>query len=278
MLSYRHAFHAGNTADVLKHWVLLSLLDALQSKPAGFTYIDTHAGAGAYELLSPMAEKTNEWQHGIGRHYPKTMVDHPLIEALTNSVEAYDGGLRYPGSALLAASRLRSQDQAINFELHSTDYALLQGHLKHYRSTRAYQEDGLAGLLSKLPTPSRRALVLIDPSYEIKSDYERIPTVIHQALTRMSNCVIALWYPIVSRDQSTQLIQQCVKHLSQRTHVIELGEKADTEGFGMTASGMLVINSPWNLLEQLTPTLQALASLHSQDGKLHWRAESLIDK
>ena len=278
MLSYRHAFHAGNTADVLKHWVLLSLLDALQSKPAGFTYIDTHAGAGAYELCSPMAEKTNEWQHGIGRHYPSTTLAHPLIEALTKSAEVHEEGLRYPGSALLAASRLRPQDQAISFELHSTDFALLQGHLKHYRSTRAYQEDGLAGLLSKLPTPSRRALVLIDPSYEIKSDYERIPTVIHQALTRMSNCVIALWYPIVSRDQSTQLIKQCVKRLSQRTHVIELGEKADTEGFGMTASGMLIINSPWNLLEQLTPTLQALASIHSLDGKLHWRAESLIDK
>ena len=275
MLSYRHAYHAGNTADVLKHIVLLALLDHMRSKDKGFKYIDTHAGAGAYSLHSEFAEKTAEWQRGIGRHLSSS-AQHPLLNKLVSAVHASEDKIIYPGSPKLAASALRRQDSGACYELHSTDAQLLANNLRSQAAIKLYQSDGLAGMLSQLPTPTRRALVLIDPSYELKTDYQDIPKTVHKALRKMDNAVIAIWYPVVDRSQSQQMMKALTAGLSQRIDCFELGERADSEGYGMTSSGMLVINSPWDLAQSMAELLPELAAQHSLDGDLHYRCETLV--
>lgn len=275
MLSYRHAYHAGNTADVLKHIVLLALLDHMRSKDKGFKYIDTHAGAGAYSLRSEFAEKTAEWQRGIGRHLHGDS-PHPLLNRLTSAVLTSEDKIVYPGSPKLAASALRRQDSGACYELHSTDAQLLANNLRSQAAIKLYQSDGLAGLLSQLPTPTRRALVLIDPSYELKTDYQDIPKTVHKALSKMENAVIAIWYPVVDRGLSNQMVKSLTAGLSQRVDCFELGERADSDGYGMTSSGMLVINSPWDLAQSMNTLLPELAAQHSLDGEPHYRCENLI--
>ncbi len=275
MLSYRHAYHAGNTADVLKHIVLLALLEHMRSKDKGFKYIDTHAGAGAYSLHSEFAEKTAEWQRGIGRHLSGE-AQHPLMQALVAAVHTSEQATVYPGSPKLAAGALRRQDSGACYELHSTDAKLLANNLRSQAAIKLYQSDGLAGLLSQLPTPTRRALVLIDPSYELKTDYQDIPKTVHKALRKMESAVIAVWYPVVDRSLSNQMVKALTAGLSQRVDCFELGERADSEGYGMTSSGLLVINSPWGLAQTMGDLLPQLATEHSLDGELHHRCETLI--
>lgn len=275
MLSYRHAYHAGNIADLLKHSVLLALLDHMRSKDKGFKYIDTHSGAGAYSLRSEFSEKTAEWQRGIGRHLGRN-AQHPLLDKLLSAVQTTDTGVVYPGSPRLAASALRRQDSGACYELHSTDAKLLANNLRSEAAIKLYQSDGLAGLLSQLPTPTRRALVLIDPSYELKTDYQQIPKTVHKALSKMENAVIAIWYPVVDRDLSDAMVKALTAGLSQRVDCFELGERADSEGYGMTSSGMLVINSPWDLAQSMSTLLPELAAQHSLDGEPHYRCDNLI--
>lgn len=275
MLSYRHAYHAGNIADLLKHSVLLALLDHMRSKDKGFKYIDTHSGAGAYSLRSEFSEKTAEWQRGIGRHLGSN-AQHPLLDKLLSSVQTTDTGVVYPGSPRLAASALRRQDSGACYELHSTDAKLLANNLRSQAAIKLYQSDGLAGLLSQLPTPTRRALVLIDPSYELKTDYQEIPKTVHKALSKMENAVIAIWYPVVDRDLSDAMVKALTAGLSQRVDCFELGERADSEGYGMTSSGMLVINSPWDLAQSMSTLLPELAAQHSLDGEPHYRCDNLV--
>lgn len=275
MLSYRHAYHAGNIADLLKHSVLLALLDHMRSKDKGFKYIDTHSGAGAYSLRSEFSEKTAEWQRGIGRHLGSN-AQHPLLDKLLSAVQTTDTGVVYPGSPRLAASALRRQDSGACYELHSTDAKLLANNLRSQAAIKLYQSDGLAGLLSQLPTPTRRALVLIDPSYELKTDYQEIPKTVHKALSKMENAVIAIWYPVVDRDLSDAMVKALTARLSQRVDCFELGERADSEGYGMTSSGMLVINSPWDLAQSMSTLLPELAAQHSLDGEPHYRCDNLV--
>lgn len=277
MLSYRHAYHAGNTADVLKHLCLSYLIESLQQKPQGFRYIDTHAGAGVYDLSSSMATQTEEWRLGIGRHIEPSATHNAaspyFVQAQTDAEK-----LRYPGSPLIAARRLRPQDSAHLYELHSTDFQTLRTTLKPFKQAKCFNEDGLAGLIGNLPTPTRRALVLIDPSYEIKTDYAEIPKVIGKALKRMDNAVIALWIPVVDRRLTQKMIQDTCKGLTQRTIVLELGERADTEGYGMTSSMMLVINAPWDMRDRLAPVIAELAGQHSLDDIPHHQVKTLIER
>lgn len=277
MLSYRHAYHAGNTADVLKHLVLLALLEHMCSKEKGFKYIDTHSGAGAYSLRSEFAEKTAEWQRGIGRHLTNS-AQHPLLRKLVSAVQSSENKIIYPGSPKLAANALRRQDSGACYELHSTDAKLLTNNLRSQAAIKLYQSDGLAGLLSQLPTPTRRALVLIDPSYELKTDYQDIPKTAHRALRKMDNAVIAIWYPIVDRSMTNAMLKDLTAGLNQRIDCFELGERADSEGYGMTSSGMLVINSPWDLAQTMDTLLPELAALHSLDGDAHYRCETLVKR
>lgn len=277
MLSYRHGFHAGNFADVLKHLVLVEILAYLQKKDKPLDYIDTHAGAGLYRLQGGMAAKNCEYGNGIARLLPGDP-GLPALQPYLDRVLAHNAGGRlqvYPGSPAIACGLLRPQDKAWLFELHPADTEQLRrvcaGRNIHIRG-----EDGFRGLAALLPTPSRRALVLIDPPYEMKQDYQRVVDALKLILRKMPTATVALWYPVVERKRIDQLERQIVASGIRRVEQFELGVRADADGRGMTASGMIVVNPPWTLRTTMAQLLPPLARLLSEDDGEHQRIQSLV--
>ena len=269
MLSYRHAFHAGNHADVLKHLVLVQLTGYLGQKDKPFWYVDTHAGAGLYTLDSGYAAKLAEYKDGIARLWGRNDLPAPLAEylAIVRQLNP-DRKLRiYPGSPYFALKTMREQDRLRLFELHSRDARLLQENFEEYTGKRMIVEasDGFVGIKALLPTPSRRALVLIDPSYEDKQDYERVFHSLKESLARFPGGTYALWYPQLTRLDAHELPQR-LKRLPAKNwlHVALRVNTPSKDGFGMHGSGMFVINPPWTLhatLQEVMPYLTAALGL-----------------
>jgi len=278
MLSYRHAFHAGNHADVLKHLILLQIAQYMGEKPAPFWIIDTHAGAGRYALDSAQASKLAEFSDGVGRLWeakglPPAAVDYLDFVKMLNP----DGQLRhYPGSPWLASQLLREGDRLRLFELHSTDIKLLQECFKSTgRQVAISNSDGFAGLKATLPPPPRRALVLIDPSYETRDDYVNVVKGLQDALKRFATGTYALWYPMLSKLESRQLPGK-LKNLGAKNWLhatLEVSAPAKN-GFGMHGSGMFVINPPWTLPKTLQDTLPTLSKLLAQGDGAKYTLES----
>ena len=204
MLSYRHAFHAGNHADVLKHFIEVQLLRYLAQKDKPFWYIDTHAGAGCYALDSGYATQNAEYESGIARLWERDDLPAPLAEyvALVKRINP-DGQMKlYPGSPLVALELLREQDRMRLFELHPTDSEILQQNFAgHGTQVLMQTADGFGALKALLPPPPRRALVLIDPPYEDKQDYQRVVSALREGLKRFANGVYAVWYPQLQRAE-----------------------------------------------------------------------------
>jgi len=278
LLSYRHSYHAGNFADVLKHVVLVQILQYLKGKDSALDYIDTHAGAGLFDLHSAHAEKLAEYRDGIARLQPSSA---PELAEYLSVVSAFnpDGVLdHYPGSPLIAQKLLRAQDQAMLFELHSTDYELLQQQLKNDKRFTVRKQDGLKGLLAALPPRSRRALILIDPSYELKGEYQQVLDTLVAAHRKFASGIYAIWYPVIERQRAEDFIQQ-VQHSGIRDiQRFELAVRPDTPGRGMTAAGMLVINPPWTLLQSMQGLLPTLLASMARDPGASCRAEVLVDE
>lgn len=278
MLSYRHAFHAGNHADVLKHLILLQIAEYMGEKPAPFWIIDTHAGAGRYALHSAHASKLGEYRDGIGRLWdanglPPAAADYVDYVRMLNP----DGKLaHYPGSPWLASQLLRDDDRLRLYELHSTDVKLLQECFKGAgRKVAVNAADGFVGLKAILPPPPRRALVLIDPSYETKSDYTNVVKGLQEALKRFATGTYALWYPMLSKLESRQLPTK-LKNLGAGNwlHATLEVSAPSRDGFGMNGSGMFVINPPWTLEKTLHETLPTLTRLLAQDDGAKYTLES----
>lgn len=269
MLSYRHSYHAGNHADVLKHAILIQLLKHLALKDKPFWTIDTHAGAGIYALDSAHADKLGEYRDGIGRLWKRDDLPPTLAEYLA-AVRALntDGSLRaYPGSPWLAHQGLREQDRLRLFELHGTDFRTLEETFGHAsRKVMVRHEDGFAQLKALLPPPPRRALVLIDPSYELREDYSRLIAVLKDSLQRFATGMYAIWYPMLGKPESRQLPDR-LKELGATDwlHVALSVRAPSPEGFGMHGSGMFVINPPWTLAAALKDELPWLARVLAQD-------------
>ena len=275
LLSYRHSFHAGNYADVLKHLVLTEILRYLARKDAGFHFIDTHAGAGIYRLNSDHSQKLQEFRDGIGR---LTTLDWPELAPYLALVARFNksGDLaRYPGSPMLAQTLLRPQDTGIFYELHPTDYPLLVRNLAKHKRVRAEHADGLQALPGLLPPVSRRGMVLIDPSYELKEDYRRVVSVLQQAHRRFATGVYALWYPVVDRQHIERLERDFRATGIGRIQRFELSVRAEGMGQGMTGSGMIVINAPWGLYELMAGLLPRLAHHLGHNGAGHYRCDML---
>ncbi|MCX8575029.1 MULTISPECIES: 23S rRNA (adenine(2030)-N(6))-methyltransferase RlmJ [unclassified Gilliamella] len=253
MLSYRHSYHAGNHADVLKHIVLTLCIESLKEKEKPFLYLDTHSGAGRYLLKSEHAEKTGEYLSGINLLWQQPDLPKQLDTYLSilQRYNPFDTLKYYPGSPLIAKQLLREQDKLNLTELHPTDYPFLRQEFNKDKRARVLREDGFAQLKSKLPPESRRGLILIDPSYEIKDDYQKIPTAINEAYKRFATGVYLIWYPVVSRTQTQRMIDGIVNLGIKRISQFELALKPDNNQKGMTASGMIVINPPWKLHEQM---------------------------
>lgn len=262
MLSYRHAFHAGNHADVLKHFIEVQLLHYLAQKDKPFWYIDTHAGAGCYSLDSGYATQNAEYENGIGRLWERNDLPAPLSEyvSLVKRINL-DGQMRlYPGSPLVALEMLREQDPMRLFELHPADNEILRENFAGHGSRVLVQAaDGFGALKALLPPPPRRALVLIDPPYEDKRDYQRVITSLNEALKRFASGVYALWYPQLQRAEARQLPGQ-LKQLPVKSwlHVALSVQAPSEDGFGMYGSGMFILNPPWLLhgvLQEAMPYL-----------------------
>lgn len=278
MLSYRHSFHAGNFADLLKHIVQVEALEHLTKKDKPFDYIDTHSGAGLYALSAPQSKKTAEYKDGIGKikaaDFPELAEYFAVIDHYNDSDEL----THYPGSPAIAMQYLRSKDRGWLFELHSTDTRLLEQLTSRNRKIRVQQSDGYKGLLGLLPPASRRALVLMDPPYEIKDDYQKVSDTLIKAHSKFATGTYALWYPVVERKRINQLELQLRKSGIRNIQQFELGMKADTNEHGMTAAGMIVINPPWTLMQRMQDLLPKLVAAIDTTGEAFYRIETLVEE
>jgi len=266
VLSYRHAFHAGNHADVLKHVVLVLVLDYLKRKEKPFLFVDTHAGRGMYDLRSPEASRNREHESGIGRLWTLA-APPPGIAGYLALVRKCNGPgplRRYPGSPWLAREVLRPGDRAHLFELHPAEHRVLSRRFAADRQVRVEHRDGLQGLKSLLPPASRRAAVLIDPAYEIKTDYEAVAAALADAVRRFATGVYMVWFPILEPDLSGRLLRRVDAAGYPKLLLARL--EVDTAE-GLRGSGMLVINPPWGLGEavgRLADELPALLGGHAR--------------
>lgn len=277
MLSYRHSFHAGNHADVLKHLVLLRLLAHLNRKDGAYWVIDTHAGSGRYDLTGPQAQKLGEFREGIGRLWTREDLPAPLAEYVARVRDLNpDGRLaHYPGSPWLAWKALRSQDRLRLFELHSSDSRLLQDCFREAgRQVTVTAGDGIAGLKALLPPPPRRGLVLIDPSYETREDYGTVVKALRDSQQRFATGTYALWYPLLARSESRELPRRLRKLPLRSWLDVSLTVAAPrSDGLGMQGSGVFVINPPWTLEAELRECLPLLAAVLGQDGAGRYNLE-----
>ncbi len=242
MLSYQHSYHAGNMADVQKHSLLAWMLTYLVQKPKPLTYIETHAGRGLYRLDSVEALKTTEAQQGVKRAEALFEEDHPYRVGLDRACQAH-GAEAYPGSPLLARTLLRDTDALHLSELHPTENQMLQDALP---DTRIYREDGFAQAHALIPPTPRRGLMLIDPSYEIKEDYQTIPAHIRKWHKAWNVGIIVLWYPLLTNGaQKPMLRKLCADHVNALR--LEVHFPPVKPGHGMIGSGLFVLNAPYGL-------------------------------
>lgn len=301
MFSYRHAFHAGNHADVLKHCVLLAVLRHLVQKEAPIAVFDTHAGAGLYRLDGDYAQTSGEAVHGFmrlvaakvptakapsrdGAHATLAAeVFAPALQDYIDTVAAFNakGVARvYPGSPFLIQRLLRERDKLKLFELHPTDSKTLSANIAQLEAGRqvaVLREDGFEALKKYLPPPQRRALVLCDPSFELKTDYARVVATVADAVARFATGTYATWYPLIPRpeahDLPRKLKSMAIKArrpwlhatLTVKNSKITTDAAGQEQRPGLPASGMFVINPPHTLNAQLQAVLPQLVELLAQD-------------
>jgi 23S rRNA (adenine2030-N6)-methyltransferase len=259
LLSYRHSFHAGNFADVIKHLVLVETLAHLTQKDSPFEYIDTHSGAGVFNLRSKDALKLQEHESGFALLDP---VDIPELDRYFDVINSYNPTKQigvYPGSPAVAAHFLRPQDRAWLCELHPQDYQSLCRNMKNNTKIRVFNRDGLSQLDSLLPPTSRRGLVLIDPSYEVKTEYDDVFKAIEKGYKKFASGIYALWYPVVDRKKIDHLERKFVRSGIKNIQRFELGVAPDSNESGMTASGMFLVNPPWKLFTTMSEALPKIA-------------------
>lgn len=297
MFSYRHAFHAGNHADVLKHAILVHLLEHYNLKDSPYWVVDTHAGAGIYDLTSEWASGAPQGSSGPGSRSssagditgtsparrPESLdgvnrllqAKQPpnLIAQYLNALQAFnpDGGLRYyPGSPWLALQAMRERDRLRLFELHPGEVDILEHNLRQHprgrsRQVRLMRSDGFEGIKALLPPPTRRGLVLIDPSYEDKHDYRHTLNAVQEGLKRFATGCFAVWYPMVARREVAMLTRSLEQLDTVWVHAALQVKRAPSSGHGMYGSGMFVVNPPWTLHDSLAQAMPWLVNALGQD-------------
>ena len=277
MLSYRHGFHAGNAGDVLKHAALAAALSLLTRKDKPLCYLESHAGAGRYDLADARARKTSEHRAGIGRLWDRD--DPPaVLEPYLRAVHAEnpDGVLRrYPGSPAVAAALLRPDDRLVLMELNASDGETLRAAFRDDRRVAVHRRDGYEGLLALVPPRERRGLTLLDPSYEVESDYADVVTTVAAAHARWPGGCYAIWYPLLERPLSRRLERALVGTGLRRILCSELRLDA-RDGPGMKGAGMLWVGPPWTLDAALAELLPWLARTLAADGAGVHRLEWLV--
>ncbi|WP_045857133.1 23S rRNA (adenine(2030)-N(6))-methyltransferase RlmJ [Teredinibacter purpureus] len=278
MLSYRHSFHAGNFADVIKHIVQIEILDHLCKKDTPFAYIDTHSGAGLYDLRSESAAKLGEYQDGVAKLWaPRPDIISRYLDLIA-SFNASDAIHRYPGSPLIAQAIMRSQDRSWLYELHPQDFNTLSNNVKRDKAIRVHCEDGLTGVLAHVPPVSRRGLILIDPSYEVKTEYEKVFYAVTKAYKKFSTGIFAIWYPVVERSTIRELERRLANSGMKNIQRFELGVLPDTTERGMTAAGMFVVNTPWGLMDKMQRVLPLLKKRLALDENAFYTCDSVTSE
>lgn len=271
MLSYRHSFHAGNHADVLKHTVQSLIIESLKEKDKPFLYLDTHAGAGRYQLSGEHAERTGEYLEGIARIWQRDDIPEELAAymSVVGHFNRNESLRYYPGSPLIARQLLREDDKLQLTELHPSDFPLLRSEFQKDDRTRVSRGDGYQQLKAQLPPLSRRGFILMDPPYELKTDYQDVVKGIQEGYKRFATGTYALWYPVVMRQQIKKMLRDLEATGIRRILQIELGVRPDSDQRGMTASGMIVINPPWKLEQQMNNVLPWLLKVLVPSGTGH---------
>ncbi|WP_340649999.1 23S rRNA (adenine(2030)-N(6))-methyltransferase RlmJ [Pseudoxanthomonas winnipegensis] len=280
-MNYRHAFHAGNHADVLKHMVLVNLLEALNRKDSPYFVLDTHAGRGHYLLASPEARKTSEAEHGVFKLFGQPQL-HPSIEAYLRAVQAHNpvGALvAYPGSPLLVAQHLREGDRLAACELQPEEAQALRELFHRDARVAVHARDGYGAIKALLPprigqVKYGRGLVLIDPPYEAQdAEYPQIIAAVREGLTRWPGASFAVWYPIKQRRTLQPFLRKAAALPARSVWLAELQVRADDSPLRLAGSGMLMINTPWQFEQAIAPALPQLQQALGEAGattRLEW--------
>lgn len=278
MLSYRHAYHAGNHADVLKHYVFWRVLQYYRSKNKPFLIIDTHAGAGLYDLQSREAQKNHEYRRGIARLQRAQNRSAALNAFLAHLDTLLPQPGLYPGSPWLAAHALRATDRLHTYELHPADHQHLSANLatlgiRH----RVEKADGFKALTGELPPAERRAVILIDPPYENKNDYQQVFDTLIRAQKRFAQGCYIVWYPALQNPWSAAFAGELAEDFGDNYLHVRLDVRApDADGFGMHGSGLFLINPPYTLPDELGAVLPELRTLLAQDKHADWQLDYYI--
>lgn len=280
-MNYRHAFHAGNFADVLKHAVLVRILLHLCGKEAPFRVIDTHAGIGRYDLSSNEASRTGEWRAGIGRLLERTPAGEAgeLLAPYLALVRGENTGREiknYPGSPAIAQRLCREQDRMIFCELHPDDHAMLRSNTGRDKRVKPVEIDGWTALKAYLPPKERRGLVLVDPAFEEPGEFERLASGLAEAHRRWATGIYLLWYPIKNGDEVRAFEKRMAALQISKILRAELSVGAGAEKLdALYACGLAVINPPWPLEDELKTLLPALGRSLAADGRGNHRLDWL---
>ncbi|HVV78138.1 MAG TPA: 23S rRNA (adenine(2030)-N(6))-methyltransferase RlmJ [Pseudolabrys sp.] len=271
-MNYRHAFHAGNFADVLKHVVLSRVLVHLREKAGAFRVVDTHAGAGLYDLSSNEATRGGEWQNGIGRLLDATLPKQaaellaPYLDAI-RALNPPDRLRHYPGSPVLAQHFLRKQDRLIACELEPNAASALRRSLRGDDRAKAIEIDGWTGLTAYIPPVERRGVVLIDPPFEEKGDYTRLANALDTARRKWASGAYLLWYPIKGRPEPDALAKRIRRFAIPKVMRVELTVSPLSDPTRLNGCGLIVLNPPWKLADELAGLLPILAGVLAPAGK-----------
>lgn len=275
-MNYRHAFHAGNFADVHKHLVLLALIDRLARKPTPLFFLDTHAGRGRYDLQSPDATRGAEWRNGIGRLSGVTLTTEDAKRYVAVSGIDQPPLRHYVGSPLLALRALRDSDRIVFVEQQPAEAATLERELPRRRNLSVVCGDGYAALKTYLPPKENRGLVLIDPPYEAENEFSAAEKALHFGLTRWPNGVFAMWYPIKATRESQRLHAALVKSGLRKLLFVELLIRPQDSPLGLNGSGLVIANPPWKLDEEIRSALEEIRPLLAQNDAGQVRVDWLV--
>jgi 23S rRNA (adenine2030-N6)-methyltransferase len=265
-VNYRHAFHAGNFADVHKHVVLLALLERLKQKPKPLFYLDTHAGRGSYDLRAEDATRGGEWREGIARLAGRPLRSADLLRYVQATHAATAPPTRYPGSPLVAIGALREGDRAVLVEQQPGEAEALKRATPGRRDVAVICGDGYAALKTYLPPRENRGLVLIDPPYEAESELADAERALRLGLSRWPNGVFALWYPIKAGAQSQRLNAALQASGLRKLLQLELTVRPTDSPIGLNGSGLVIANPPWKFDGEMRETLEELRGALASNG------------
>lgn len=256
-MNYRHIYHAGNFADVMKHLAMLIILDHLKKKDSPFCVIDAHGGIGIYDLMGEQAQKTREWEDGVGRLSGLTDTSEDL-SLYTDIIAPYMGKHLYPGSPLLAAHMLRANDRMIANELHPEDVETLKDTLYDFRNARVTHLDAYECIRANIPPPEKRGIVLIDPPFEKTDEFETLARQMEEWKKRFANGIFIIWYPIKSH-LAVDAMKNAARELGlPRTWCLETLRHSRTQEGTFNGSGLIVFNTPYQVPERIEAILPLL--------------------